>query len=203
MKKNADNKLVKIIAGGFIFAAGLTLGLLWDKDGKSEKPAEPQKIVEVEEPSNEELPMAVTPEIGTPAPDFELEVLGDKEKTVSLSDYKGKKVLVHFFVSWCQFCREQADDNEKFFQEIKDNEDVELILVNLTAGEESLEDVNKHLAEFGISSQVLLDYDGYAAFEYNIQRTPTNVFVNEDGSIFNISEGALTFEEIQALISDM
>lgn len=201
--KSKGFKLSSILLAGV--ATGLLLSGCTDSNEKDDisKESLVNNEEKVEQEPNESLPVAITPEIGTPAPDFELEVLGDKNKKVALSDLKGKKVMVHFFVSWCQFCQQQAVENEKFYQEIKDNEDIELVMVNLTVGEESIEDVSNHVSEHKLTTPVLLDSNGEAAFEYNIQVTPTNVFINEDGTIANIAEGAISQEDMKSILEGM
>lgn len=207
--KSDYKKRPKLLKLNFILFAGIATGLLLGgcTEGNQKEDINKESLVKneekVEKEPNKSLPVAITPEVGTPAPDFELEVLGDKEKKVSLSDLKGKKVMVHFFVSWCQFCQQQATENEKFYQEIKDREDVELVMVNLTVGEESIEEVSNHVSTHSITSPILLDSAGEAAFEYNIQVTPTNVFIDENGTIANIAEGAITQEDINSILDGM
>ncbi|GAB3047134.1 hypothetical protein GCM10027286_07230 [Virgibacillus ainsalahensis] len=69
--------------------------------------------------------------VGQIAPDFNLKTL--EGKTVRLSDYRGERVIVNFWVTWCPPCRAEIPD----FQKLYKNKDVEILAVNLTSTEES------------------------------------------------------------------
>src|SRR5699024_12283205 len=57
-------------------------------------------------------------EKGDLAPDFELETLDGE--TVKLSDFRGQKVLLNFWATWCPPCRAEMPDMQKFHEENED-----------------------------------------------------------------------------------
>ena len=55
---------------------------------------------------------------GNPAPDFQLTTLeGEK---VKLSDYKGKKVILNFWATWCPPCKAEMPHMQNFYENNKD-----------------------------------------------------------------------------------
>src|SRR5699024_8495011 len=58
-------------------------------------------------------------------------------ETVKLSDYKGENVIVNFWATWCPPCREEIPDLQKLY----DNKDIEILAIDLTETEQSMEDV--------------------------------------------------------------
>ncbi|MDS8854824.1 TlpA disulfide reductase family protein, partial [Streptococcus pneumoniae] len=75
---------------------------------------------------------------GQTAPDFTLtDQNGD---TVKLSDYRGKKVILNFWATWCPPCRAEMPHMQEFHENNTDG-DVVILAVNLTAqdnGEEAI-----------------------------------------------------------------
>ncbi|MFP3339367.1 TlpA disulfide reductase family protein, partial [Micrococcus sp. SIMBA_131] len=51
---------------------------------------------------------------GQIAPNFKLQTLNGK--TVQLSDYKGKRVIVNFWATWCPPCRAEIPDFQKLYE---------------------------------------------------------------------------------------
>ncbi|WP_175614633.1 peroxiredoxin family protein, partial [Piscibacillus halophilus] len=80
--------------------------------------------------------------IGSMAPDFELKNL--EGETVKLSDYRGQKVMLNFWATWCPPCRAEMPDMQKFYEE----KDVVILGVDLFDTETSLNAIeefsNKH-----------------------------------------------------------
>src|SRR5699024_1179865 len=53
-------------------------------------------------------------EKGDMAPDFELETMDGE--TVKLSDFRGEKVMLNFWATWCPPCRAEMPDIQKFHE---------------------------------------------------------------------------------------
>ena len=65
--------------------------------------------------------------IGSKAPDFELKTLSGEN--VKLSDYRGKKVMLNFWATWCAPCKEEMPDMEEFYKQ--NGEEIEILAVNI------------------------------------------------------------------------
>ncbi|RPF55899.1 TlpA disulfide reductase family protein [Aquisalibacillus elongatus] len=141
------------------------------------------------EPDDESVEDAeVGLEVGSQAPDFELKTL--EGETVKLSDYRGKRVMLNFWATWCPPCRAEMPDMQKFYEE----KDVEILAVNLYSTEDSMEDVEEFVDEFGLTFQIPIDEDDDVSIEYQIMAYPTSYFVDSQGIIRHKSMGAMNYE---------
>ncbi|HLR07698.1 MAG TPA: redoxin domain-containing protein [Bacillota bacterium] len=127
-------------------------------------------------------------EIGNVAPDFELNTL--EGETVNLSDYRGEKVMLNFWATWCPPCRAEVPDMQRFFED----KDVTILAVNLTSTESSEKVVTDFVEDYGMTFDVLLDENTQVASQYQIQPIPTSFLINSDGTIHNKAFGALNYE---------
>lgn len=127
------------------------------------------------------------------APNFELKTLaGD---IVKLSDYRGKKVFINFWTTWCPSCVDEMPTIEHFFEEnAAQNNDVVVLSINITESEYSVKSVEKFVKEYGISFPILLDEKGIVSMEYDIIAIPTSYIVNEEGNITEQIIGPVTEE---------
>jgi peroxiredoxin len=117
---------------------------------------QPPKTVE-----NTEVAVASENDVNMIAPEFSLKTLDDE--SISLSDYKGKVVVLHIATTWCPFCNAEAPYLEALYQDYK-NKNVEVILIDV---KEPKELVQKKLKEkYNLSFPVLLDLDGAVASSY-------------------------------------
>ncbi|MFB4168555.1 peroxiredoxin family protein [Virgibacillus sp. JSM 102003] len=127
-------------------------------------------------------------EVGNIAPDFELTTLnGD---TVKLSDYRGQRVMVNFWATWCPPCRAEMPDMEKFHQ----NKDITILAINLTETESTKSDVTEFVEKFELTFPVLMDETVKVANQYQIQPIPSSFMIDSNGRIQYKALGAMNYE---------
>lgn len=129
----------------------------------------------------------VSAEVGAQAPDFSLPTIdGD---TITLSDLRGQPVVLTFWYTRCDWCKHQMP----FFQTAHEEMGQEIKIIAIDIGESgSL--IQQFAENNGYTFTFALDYDGSVMSAYDVQGTPTNFFIDEDGIIQNIVIGAYEFE---------
>jgi peroxiredoxin len=91
-----------------------------------------------------------------------------------------KPAVVFFWASWCGGCNQEAPEMVKMHEKYKDK--VDIYGVNLTHMD-TVEDAKKFKEKYGIPFPVLMDIKGVAAAAYQVQGTPTTVFIDTHGLI--------------------
>jgi len=130
-----------------------------------------------------------TATVGKAAPDFELQNLDGQ--SISLSDLKGKPVLVNFWATWCTPCVSEMP----YIQEIhEDWSDRGLMVLAINMGESSSK-VEQFLQKHNLSLPVLLDTKQVVARRYGIRAIPTTFFIDKDGIVRNKVIGAFPSKE--------
>jgi len=117
--------------------------------------------------------------VGKSAPEFSLQSLDRGQ--VSLADYRGKKVVVSFWASWCGPCRLEMPELRSFYQRYHKNSDkFEFLAI-------SLDENRGDAASFAIAEKlpfpVLLDPNSEAAKAFGVTGIPTMFVVDESGKI--------------------
>lgn len=123
------------------------------------------------------------------APDFSFTTF--EGQSINLADLKGKGVVVNFWASWCNPCREEAALLEKAWQREQGQGIVFLGLDYLDQEHPAKE----YLAEFKISYPSGSDIQSTAARRYGIQGVPETFFIKPTGEIASIAIGPLISEE--------
>lgn len=136
---------------------------------------------------------AVGTAVGQQAPDFTLQTADGK--SVSLSSLRGRPVLLNFWATWCPPCQAEMPEIEKFYRQ--NNKKFNLVAVNLTSSEKSVEQVNKFLQAGGYTFPVLLDKEGAVAGRYAVRYIPTSFFIDARGVIQMEYTGPMSLQIMQ------
>ena len=124
-----------------------------------------------------------------PAPDFELKSLDGR--TVKLSDFHGKVVVLNFWATWCAPCRASMPRVQKVWQEYKPN-GVELYSVDTDDPSPDRESqVSEFLMQNRLTFPVVLD-DGTAEHAFAVASLPTMLLLDRSGHVVWSHVGAFT-----------
>lgn len=129
---------------------------------------------------------------GDTAYDFYLEDMDGN--FVSLSDFRGKKVFLNFWASWCPPCRVEMPHLQEFAEE---NEDVVVLGVNVTSSESSLDNVKGFVDEFGLTFPNLYGTDDIT-YLYYVESLPTSYFIDSNGVVNESVIGTVTKDILEA-----
>ena len=122
------------------------------------------------------LPETAALEVGQPAPNLTLPGLDGK--AVSLSDYRGKVVLVNLWATWCAPCVAEMPSMEKLYQRLK-GDDFEILAISIdTPGASTVAPfMKKHKLTF----PALIDTQGIAKIAYKATGVPESFIINRQG----------------------
>lgn len=128
--------------------------------------------------------------VGMLAPSFTLKNLEGKE--VHLEDYRGKKVMLNFWATWCPPCKEEMPGMEKLYNE----HEIEILAVNL----DPQNDVRGFIERNNLTFPVLLDVHGTTQQTYSIISIPTTFIIDENGIIVEKHIGVMSVRQMEELI---
>jgi peroxiredoxin len=129
------------------------------------------------------------PAVGMQAEDFRLTDLEGKQQ--SLSQYRGKIVLVNFWATWCKPCTTEMPAMQTIYDKLRDKGFVVLAVNEL----EDDAKVREHIKQYGHTFPVLMDHDNKVANQFGVFGLPVSVFLDEKGVIQEYIKGGLLTEQ--------
>ena len=135
---------------------------------------------------------------GKPAPDFSLkDVLQGKD--YSLSQFKGKVVMINFFTFFCGPCRDEMPDLNKINNELK-GKGLQTLGIALSSDPTQIRFLVKQL---GLEYPVLIGNDKVSDAYGSIAVVPTTVIIDKEGNVAQRIEGTRKKETFMKLIEPL
>jgi thiol-disulfide isomerase/thioredoxin len=113
----------------------------------------------------------------TIAPAWQL--MTQQGQTISLAQFKGKPVILHFWATWCPYCKRLQPTLVKLAQQYHDQG---VTLVGISFNEDDDAKPQDELAQRGYHFITAVNGEAVAKL-YGVTGTPTTFFINADGEI--------------------
>ena len=185
-RQGITNREVTYAVGGILVALAL-LAALWSAMG-GRAPAGP----------------AVS-EVNYPAPPIALRTLDGGR--FDLADHRGEVVLVNFWGTWCEPCKEETPALQAAYQKLAD-QGLVIVGVDLFDGEiaqsrgeqaAAQQAVARFANRYGVTYPIALDETGQVARDYKLYPIPVSYFIDQAGAVRFIRIGQLTTADVEIL----
>jgi peroxiredoxin len=133
-----------------------------------------------------------------PAPDFALKDADGR--TVRLSDYRGKVVLLDFWATWCGPCKIEIPWFMEFERKYKDRG---FSVIGISMDEEGWEVVKPFVAELGVNYRMVIGNDDLAAEFGGVEALPTTFLIDREGRIADVHVGLASKSSFQNGIEEL
>lgn len=129
--------------------------------------------------------LLAAPQEGFIAPEFTLSGLNATEFT--LSEFRGRPIVINFWASWCPPCRAEMPAFQQAYHEFL-SKDLIIIGINAT-NQDQLTAVEEFIKINKLTFPILLDRSGSVSSSYNLYSLPTTIFIDRSGTIQKIIIG--------------
>lgn len=139
-------------------------------------------------------------QIGEEAPNFQLVQLnGEENQTVRLSDLRGKGVMLNFWATYCEPCEREMPYMESLYPIYKEK-GVEIVAISVDATEFV---VQQFMDKYNLTFPILHDKKSQVMDAYRIKPLPTTYFIDENGIIVERVLGELSLERLDGYLQQI
>jgi cytochrome c biogenesis protein CcmG/thiol:disulfide interchange protein DsbE len=137
-------------------------------------------------------------EIGEPVPDGSLPQL-DGSGSGSIADYRGEWVLVNFWASWCEPCRAESPDLERFHRRHRGSG---FTVLGIDTRDLS-GDGRAFVERYGLSYPQLRDGDGERSRDFGTTGVPESFLVDPEGNLALLRRGPVDAEYLDDFVAPL
>jgi peroxiredoxin len=129
------------------------------------------------------------------APDFTL--TDANGETHTLSDYRGKIVIVNFWAVWCAPCRKEMPSMQRAWEKIQ-HKDAVMLAVNWGDNTESVDRFMESI-DVNLEFPILLGGDKEMALEWSVKGLPTTFVIDPEGRLVYKVVGDIEWDDSKIL----
>lgn len=123
------------------------------------------------------IEQVVKSKVDNRAPNFSLST--ESREVISLSDYKGKPLILHFWATWCPYCKKLQPGLDKLYLKYQ-KQGVEMVAVSFWEEDGAIPQAE--LLKRGMHFTTLVNGDKVAKI-FGVEGTPATLFINKSGEI--------------------
>lgn len=113
------------------------------------------------------------------APDFTLDRLDAEGQTLTLSELRGKPLVVNFWASWCVPCKDEAPVLQSTWERYRKQG---LVVVGVDS-QDFRKDARRFMRRFGVTYPVVYDGKGSTLGRWGVTGFPETFFVDRSGNL--------------------
>jgi len=123
----------------------------------------------------------------------EISFKNEEDKNISLSEYENKLLILNFWATWCEPCKEEMPSLQNL-QKNTSFKNLKILPINI--GQEDKNTIKKFFSDLKIDTfEIFYDTDVKLAKKFALRGIPTSILIDKDGYEFAKIIGSIDFED--------
>ncbi len=142
-------------------------------------------------------PIGVAVPLNRPAPEFTLAAIDGTP--LNLSALRGKTVVLNVWASWCEPCKEEADELNRSFELYKGRD---VVFVGLAYNDDD-GPVREFVKQYRVAYPIALDPEGRIAIDLGVTGVPETYLIDPQGRMTQKWVGPITARQLNGLLAPL